>query len=189
MKKFLVILALALCGSAAFAQTVPAPKYSEIKGNYSVKNYVKSDVDPYQVFWIGLGSFAVPGSGQLIMRETKRGWMFLGGSMVIDMAASIAGTNQIMKSVQKVGDSYQVVDQNALKTGHTVIAVAALAQVGLAIWSCIDAVNVAKVKNMYYQDLAGKKHSVSTDLHPSVNYAYTGEGLKAAPGMTFSVQF
>ena len=70
MKRILTILVLAAVCTAASAQTI---SYKELKNVYSPKDYVKSDVDPYQVFWIGLESFAAPGLGQLTMKETKRG--------------------------------------------------------------------------------------------------------------------
>ena len=38
---------------------------------------------------------------------------------------------------------------------------------GLAIWSSIDAARVAKVKNMYYQDLIGGKTPVELSFAPS----------------------
>jgi len=59
---------------------------------------------------------------------------------------------------------------------------------GYEIWNICDAVRVAKVKNMYYQDMTGGR-SFEMDMYPSVQYALTSDGAKPVAGMTLSMRF
>ena len=70
---------------------------------------MKSDVDPYSLFWIGLESLGTPDAN----KDKARNYLAAVGGVMV-------------------------------------------AQLGLSIWSCIDAVKIAKVKNQYYQDTKGK---------------------------------
>ena len=51
-----------------------------------------------------------------------------------------------------------------------------------------DAVRVAKVKNMYEQDLR-KKYTFDVDFHPSVNYIQTADGIQPTAGLTLALKF
>ena len=55
------------------------------------------------------------------------------------------------------------------------------------ICSIVDAVRVAKVKNMYEYDLYKKLYSL--DLHPSVNYILTPTGTQPTAGFTLALNF
>ena len=59
----------------------------------------------------------------------------------------------------------------------------------LAVDICciVDAVRVAKVKNMYEYDLYKKLYSL--DLHPSVNYILTPTGTQPTAGFTLALNF
>ena len=67
MKRFILIVTLALSVTALFGQTVrPGMTYKELKQVYNTKSYQKTSTDPFSPFWLGLTSFAEPGVGQLI---------------------------------------------------------------------------------------------------------------------------
>lgn len=186
MKRTLTILVLAAVCTAAFAQKI---SYNEIKNVYNPKDYVKSDVDPYQVFWIGLESFAAPGVGQLIMRETGRGWMFIGVSSVLGSINGLFVTNLTNLAVQGADGKYTFNDADKDKVIGNLIGVlgVSLAETALCIWSCADAVKIAKVKNQYYQDNAGK-HASAT-LYPSFDLVQSGTGMVPVAGMTLALSF
>ena len=191
MKHIITIIAFAAVCAAASAQIIPqGSSYKELKNVYSASNYVKSDVDPYSLFWIGLESFGVPGSGQLIMKETGRGWAFVGASVVLGSFGQSAAQNLVDLAVKDADGKYTIPDADKDKAKGYLASLCgiAVAQLGLSIWSCIDAVKIAKVKNQYYQDLRGK-HAISTSMHPSVNLAQTGEGVVPVAGMTFAMTF
>ena len=130
MKRIAFILAiLFMTATSISAQVVPGMKYSELKGIYNPRNYVKTDADPYSMLWSGVASFAVPGLGLGVAAGNFCYW----------------------------------------------------------IWNICDARKVAKVKNMYYQDL--QKHAFEFNMYPTVNYAMTSNGMKPVAGMTMSMQF
>ena len=191
MKPIVTFIALAIVSTTAFAQRVPqSASYKELKSVYSPKEYSKSDVDPYSVFWIGLESFAVPGSGQLIMKETGRGWAFLGTNLALATVMNSLGQS-FMDLVEKdaKGD-FEIPEENKDKARGYLAAMGGVlfAQLGVSIWSCIDAVKVAKVKNQYYQETRGK-HAFSATLHPSVDLVQGSSSVTPAPGMTLAFRF
>ena len=186
MKRILTILVLAAVCTAASAQTI---SYKELKNVYSPKDYVKSDVDPYQVFWIGLESFAAPGLGQLTMKETKRGWMFLGSSIVLSGISSHFASNLTDLAVKGPDGKYTFneADKDKVLDNFFGLLGVSLVETGLCIWSCVDAVKIAKVKNQYYQNNTAKQ--VSAKLYPSFDMVPSGTGTKAVTGMTFALTF
>lgn len=186
MKRILAILVLAAVCIAASAQTV---SYKELKNVYNPKDYVKSDVDPYQVFWIGLESFAAPGTGQLIMRETGRGWMFIGASTVLAGVNNHFVTNLTDLAVKGPDGKYTFNDADKDKVLSNFLGLlgVSLVETGLCVWSCVDAVKIAKVKNQYYQDNTAKQ--VSATLYPSFDLVQSGTGTVPVTGMTFAVTF
>lgn len=196
MKKILVLLAaVALTATTLSAQVVPGMKYKDLKDRYNAKYYEKSSIDPYSTFWTGLASFAVPGLGQVIAGETGRGIAVFAG----DAAFSLAGylvANKALDYVQKDANGKPVKDEK----GELIVTdeknfkkyAGALIGVGLGnaiywIWNICDARKVAKVKNMYYQDLGGR--AMELDVYPSVDLAMTADGTKPVAGMTLSLQF
>jgi len=189
MKRLAVILlAVILTGITLHAQVVPGMKYKELKNVYDSSLYVRQATDPYSPFWSGLSSLVIPGLGQMMCGEPGRGWAFLGGAFGIGVmtAASITGLTNLVT----VKDGFVVyADDRAASRWMAAIIILGGAYVGGAIWSVIDAVKVAQVKNMYYQDLT-KKTDVSFNMYPSLNYTYTSAGATtAAPGLTLAVRF
>ena len=145
-------------------------------------------------FWLGLTSFAEPGVGQLIAHEPGRGWAFIGGDFLIGLVGSY-GIRTVYNSIEKDADGNIIkednkivfLDEKVAKKGAYIFAGAALANLVLRIWSCSDAVKIAKVKNMYNQDLMGR-YATAT-MYPSVDFVQTGSGYKPTAGMTFAVRF
>lgn len=197
MKKIISLLVVMVAASSiASAQIAPqGSSYKELKNYYSAKDYVKSDADPYSVFWTGLESLATPGIPHLIMKETGRGWSFIGAAVVIDIFGQSA-VNKLIKQVEyKDGElvkdangSIVFNDEEKAKQAVGMMFGAIVADLALRIWATVDGVKVAKVKNQYFQDLQGKK-AFSANLYPSVNFAQSANGLAAAPGMTFALTF
>lgn len=62
------------------------------------------------------------------------------------------------------------------------------ASLGIEIWSIVDAIRIAKVKNMYEQDLR-KLYSFDIDLYPSLYYIDTAQGIQPAAGFTLALKF
>lgn len=157
-------------------------KYKQLKQIYDFRDFSPAAIDRYSPAWSGVASFFIPGLGQMICNEPGRGLGFLGGSIGCSLVGSIA----LVAGAQ----------ENAYTGELTGIAPAAVITAMLAytgalaidIISIVDGVRVAKVKDMYEQDLK-KLYSVQMDLYPSVNYALTGNGYKPTAGMTLAVRF
>lgn len=147
----------------------PGMKYRHIKKLYDPKMYSRGLVQNYNPGWSGVASYFIPGLGQMVCGEVGRGFAFLGGSVV----------GVTLLSIGSVADA----DAGVI-----------LAFVGLAgyltsnIWSIVDAVQVAKIKNMYEQDLY-RNYSMKMDLYPSVQCVQTPAGFRPAAGMTFALSF
>ncbi len=115
-----------------------------------------------------MGSFFIPGLGQLCCGEAGRGLTHIGINVGLGLIA-------------------QGCYNNYMETGYVLVTIARL---GFGIWSIIDAVQVAKVKNMYETDMMHILYSsISVDMYPSLNYAPMGNSLKIAPGMTLAINF
>ena len=197
MKRIVVLIAaLVFAATALSAQVAPKMKYKELKGTYNSKEYVKSTTDPYSPGWSGFASFVLPGLGQVIAGETGRGIAFFAGDVGFSVATALCAdkfleyvqTDANGKPVKDGNGKYVYTNENAAGTWAMVVVGVSAAAVAYYIWNISDARKVAKVKNMYYQDLAGK-HAVGLDLYPSLDYAMTGTGGRIVPGMTLSLQF
>lgn len=112
----------------------------------------------------------------MICGEVGRGFAYLGGhlgGMVLAPVIISAGTD---------GHGY-------VATGAAIAALAVYAGViALDICAIVDAVRVAKVKNMYYQDL-NKLSAIDVDLYPSVNYVQMGNSIQPTAGFTLAMRF
>lgn len=161
-------------------EIVPYMKYKTLKNIYNYKDYVKSDIGKHSVGGCGWASFFIPGLGQMICGEVGRGFAWLGGYLAAYTAVGVGGVF--------VGSAkYYVSDQ--LNNAGTAIALIGFASMAtLDIWSIVDAVRVAKVKNMYENDLV-KKYTFDVDLYPSVNYIKTASGIQPTAGLTFALKF
>lgn len=178
MKRILIILALALVASVSVNAQI---KYKDLKAQYNYKEYTPQDVDPYRPGWASAISFFVPGSSQLVMGEPLRGLLFFGGNLVINNIAEDSFENLGKLLVQDSEGNYDFSDWNAAKKEMVTLALSGVASLGLAIWSCIDAGRVAKVKNQYYQNL---------HVAPVVSFTpIQGNNLQPTAGLSLSYKF
>ena len=191
----LIVAALALTAASLSAQVVPGMKYRELKDIYNTKEYVKSDIDPYSRGWAGLASFVVPGLGQVICGEAGRGIAIFAGDLALGAAVKLTADkyeSYIQKDasgnyIKDVEGGYVMTDdKEAMKWGGAMICLA-VGNVAYWIWNICDARMVAKVKNMYYQDL--QMRPVEFRAYPSVSSAITSQGIRPVAGLTLSMQF
>ena len=178
MKRILLVLALALVAAVSANAQI---KYKDIKADYNVKAYTAQDIDPYRPGWASALSFFVPGSSQVVMGETVRGLLFLGGNWVLSNIAedSIEELGKLL--VKDSEGNYDFSDWNAAKKQMLLLAASGAAWLGVAIWSSIDASRVAKVKNMYYQNL---------HFAPAISFTpMQGGNLQPTAGIALSYNF
>lgn len=152
---------------------VPGMKYKELKKIYNYKEYVPGLVQNYSPAWAGVASFLIPGLGQMVCGSVGRGFAYLGG---------VVGCYTVMYSGAFMGFA----GESAV--GQILMCAASAGALAIEICSIVDAVRVAKVKNMYENDLR-RKYSFDMKLYPSVGCIRSADGLQPAPGMTLAFRF
>lgn len=190
-KSFITMLVAMLIFLTTSAQQANKIRYSEIKGNYNPKEYVKQATDPYQVGWCEATSFFIPGIGQLLSGETWRGIAFMGGeAILVSMIATAAENVAEVAITNESGFLTGYTDPKVGKRNMAVMLTALGVDLGLSIWSSIDARNVARVKNMYYQDLINGKKPVELSFAPTVSLASDPSGaLLPCAGISMQLKF
>lgn len=187
MKKFLLLVVACLIGATTmYAQSnarssiysrmpsyggeqiiYPGMKYKELKYIYRPADW-NGGYKKYSPGWAGVGSFFIPGLGQICCGEAGRGFAHVGINVGLGLVA-------------------QGCYNNYMDEAYLMLSIVRL---GFNIWSIVDAVKVAKVKNMYETDMMRTFHSsISVDMYPSLNYAPMGNSLNVTPGMTLAISF
>ncbi len=145
---------------------VPGMKYRELKNYYDYRDYTWAAVNRYSPGWCGVASAFIPGLGQMICGEAGRGIAFLAGSI---------GGNALMTGFA-----------NNDQEGAFLFAF--IGTMALDIWAIVDGVRVAKVKNMYNQDLL-KTYATEFKVYPTVNSINVGNNRINTAGVTFAMSF
>lgn len=170
---------------------LPYLKYKDLKTMYNYKEYTESLYDRYSPGWSGFASLVMPGLGQMTCGETGRGFAWLGGTIGCYMIAGI-GSSIAMGSMPHYHEDYsfdEMEENPGASTAGMLIAYAgAIGAMALEIASIVDAVRVAKVKNMYEQDLRNQ-YSFDISLHPSINCVRTSTGFQPTAGITLAMRF
>ena len=129
--------------------------YKELVQKYDFHDYSPSFGDRYSVGWCGVASAFIPGLGQAICNEWGHAAGFFFGNAVL----AGAGSYLVYKSYIDYYPQFEY-DVIGAIVCYTLAA-------GLDIWGIIDAVRVAKVKNLYYQDIRGQ-YSLNVKMYPSI---------------------
>lgn len=192
MKRFFILAVLMLCASAAYAQSnvsdnagdnvkeiVAGMKYKELKSIYSYKDWIDTGGDRYSPGAMSICSFFIPGLGQMLSGEVGRGFGWLGGAVG---SWALIGVGAGLEAAGKINGN-----SGMSMTGSIMSIVAYLGLGAIEVCSIIDASRVAKVKNMYNQDL--KKRNYSLNLYPSVDYMNMANGVQPTAGLTLAMRF
>ena len=188
MKKGIIIAILCAVSFMAQAQDDDAVRYRDIKHYYNHSEYSEQDGDRYVVSIAGVASFLVPGLGQCYCDEWGRGLGILGASAGLAILGT-AETSLMFYGATKTAEHYRMYgttdpSSNLIFGASFAAAVVTIAgATALKIWNIFDAVRVAQVKNMYYQD-AGKQPEVA--LAPVVG---VDPGLQPTVGLGLKVTF
>ena len=140
MKKLILLIFTAV---VLFA-SANAQNYRLDKNEYDYRDWTYEAHDRYNPSVCGVTSFVLPGLGQMIANEPGRGVAFLGaamGSMVIYSIGAVQATTALdVNSGIYDGE------------GVGLMAVGLVSLIVVDIWSIVDAVHVAKVKNLAWRD-------------------------------------
>ena len=146
----------------------PMMKYKEMAKVYDYRLYQKSLYDRYSPVGSGVASLFIPGLGQMICGEWGRGFAYLGGHVGCYMLTGIS----------------------AIAESDTLVLMGIAGLLAIDICAIVDGVRVAKVKNMYMEDLRKSGYyGLDVDLYPSVNYVRTASGVQPTAGMTLALRF
>ena len=179
-------------------------RYRDIAGYYDTKDYVERAGDPYVPAVSGIASFLIPGFGQFIDGEWGRGLGIMAtniGFGVLEWAEVCAlfytaeESTRLYRSYYTDHDSYMYSRYRAANgmvaaaLGAGLLTVAA--QTAFNIWNICDAVKIAKVKNMYYNDTRARNYaSLDMNLSPQIAFAPTAAGnLQPTAGLSLKVSF
>lgn len=154
-------------------------RYRDYKKLYNYRNYTRQFGDPYNPTLSGVASWLIPGLGQGICDEWGRGAAIFGGYVAISLgwAATIVTTA-----------TYNPYNNTYTANPSTLLLTTALLAT-YNIWNIVDAVHVAKIKNMYYQDLHGEHANVRLGITPYITYLNTPETSSPALGLSFGMSF
>ena len=186
MKHF-VIKALALCLFAlsisitAHSQVSGNVRYKDIKDLYDISTYDQSVDDRYQTGWAALASFLVPGLGQGLCDEWGRTLGIWAGNLGF-YALDAVGVGLIYRGTVANEEDYDedaFIPNGWVAGGLATILASVVGQVSFNIWNVVDALKVAKTKNMYYRDVS---------LGPKLSFAPTaGGGMQPTVGAGITV--
>ena len=196
MKKFLfLIAALSLWTWTLSAQIVPGIQYSDLKYIYNEKDYKGNSDDAYSPALAGIGSFFIPGLGQFCCGEKGRGLGLFAGSLAIDGAMFFSGAqlvyyfNRDENGLVKLDEDGQLfTDPKEAERWSTYFGGFMIVGIVYGVICCIDAVKVAKVRNLYLRDLKGIT-STGIELYPSLDIVQGSAGAEAVTGLTLSMKF
>ena len=164
---------------------LPGMKYSKLKKLYDYKDYTETYLDVYNPRVMGAMSYFIPGLGQIACGEVGRGLAWLGGTYFIGLTMMITSLPE--------SEGYPATAEEVSSSSGQDRAVISLAlissYIALHICNIIDAIRVAKVKNMYQNDLFRQMYSYDVDIYPSLNYTKTAAGVKPTAGVTLAFRF
>jgi hypothetical protein len=166
-KTFLFLTIFILLNHFAQAQ------YKIDKLKYDYRDYSHQAGDRYSPTGAGIESFFLPGLGQMIAGEGMRGVVFLTGATGCIVLVGIGMTDMFTESTETSGGGLYL----AGLLGYAVVD----------IWAIIDAVRVAKVKNLAFRDK--KNTSYNFKIEPYLSTEYLNQTGSVPIGLTFKVRF
>lgn len=153
-------------------------KYSEYKHLYDADDYYYDYRDHYSPAGSGISSFIFGGVGQMINGQTLKGIGMLFGTVGLAVTGFC------------VGDRVKNGDKTVLKAnGYSIACWCGAAAID--VWSIIDSVYVAKIKNLYWRDCEKlmASHPCDVKLRPDVSFVQTGQSLAPSAGIALAVRF
>ena len=134
------------------------PKYRIIKDLFDRKTYTQFSSDKYSPGWCGFASFVIPGLGQAIENEWGRALGFFFGNV----ACNLFLYYNTLLGYETREDKFQFGTGAFLVIGLTI-----------NICSVVDAVRIAKVKNLWCNQMLS--HIESINISPTFSYLPTND--------------
>lgn len=160
-------------------------KYKELKHIYHYGDWYSVLGNKHNPALMEVYSWLIPGLGQMISDEVGRGLGWFGGavgcSVFMEVGAGVSAGAEYYNGYDWYYDEGQTI------TGTVLLLAGSLAMLTVDICAIVDACRVAKVRNVYEQDL--KKMNYSFEQHPSVDYIRIANGVQPTAGLTFAMRF
>ncbi len=177
---FSAFIIIACVFSNAHAQT-----YKINKQNYDYQMYIPQPGDPFNPQVAGIASFIAPGYGQMMCGEIGRGFAFMGGFFVVGSITALGVLTSYKEDFDNPNNDKLIINP----LGVAIFLVGLSSWIGLGAWSRKDAIKVAKVNNMYFQDMRGNLSLVKVELNPFVDTNnYLGQ-INASAGLSLKITF
>lgn len=177
--KIIFLLAFASFSLSAFCQDVPNipnyPNYESLRMRYSTKGYVAMPGDRHNVVASGVASAFLPGLGECLNGEWGRGMGKFGIGLVC-----VGGASASMAFLFQDSSTMAII-------GSVGLIIFGSATIALDVWSVIDAVRIAKVKNLYERDC--RKASADVRVLPKFDVLTLGDGARTTAGLSLVVNF
>ena len=148
---------------------VEGMRYREYSKLYDTTDYVPMPGDPYSRGWAGVCSFLIPGLGEGIDGE----WGYAISTLLCNVAMGYGAYIGILNDNAAIYYSM---------LGCRVI---------LNILSVYNAIHIAKVKNMYFQDIKSQRASLDFKVEPFFAYAPVDiiKSLQPTAGLSLKLSF
>ncbi len=156
-------------------------RYRDYKKLYDRHKYIRQFGDPYNPTLSGVASWLVPGLGQGLCDEWGRGLAVFGGYIVGVIGWGV--------TVISYSAPYYYYNYNTMNKSAPGVLIASALLIAYDIWNIVDAVHVAKIKNMYYQDIRGQQTSFNMSLTPCFTYLNTPEANAPVWGLSLNIGF
>ncbi|MDL2228343.1 hypothetical protein LJC25_04405 [Bacteroidales bacterium OttesenSCG-928-K03] len=158
----------------------PNMLYREYKKLYNVNYYTRHYSDAHNPLIIGICSSVVPGLGQMICGELGRGSAYFGGSLGC-FALSYTGFIFMFNGIFSYSTSLY-------NSGIIMLFSGIAGMITIKIFDIVDAVNVAKIKNMYIRDIRNMS-AFNIKLQPYIDCIAIGNNFMLPAGLSLLVSF
>ena len=195
LRLFAILVISLTAAFSAIAQNPSDVRYRDLKEKYNAADYSPEPgiIDRYSPEWAGAASLICPGIGHCSVDEWSRGLGILGASVGLSTLAisEFALTFYLGAKESSYYSDYgkpAPVSWSAITAGACALTVAG--NVALWIWNVYDAIDVAKVRNLYYRDIAAPQANLDVRLEPRLAAVTTCDGgISPALGLGLRVSF
>lgn len=192
MKRTIITMILLLIVAGAYAQKMPmqeengfiptpSMRYKDYKDYYDTNDYKRRYDDKYSVIGLGVASFFIPGLGQAIEGR----WGSAAGFCAANVACNIL-TLSFMERVTYIHGYREEYRYKMSPLSYVTLG----AGVFLNIWSIVDAVQGAKIMNLYVRDMKERDSAVRVSMLPYVTTTPAFDNnQQTVAGMAFRLSF
>lgn len=156
-------------------------RYRDFDDLYNYRKYKPQPDDPYNPTLAGVASFLIPGLGQGLCDEWGRGLAFFAGHALFALCFCNS------EAIGTAFDNFEAGEAS----GRNISTLATGIALWLAydIWNTVDAIHVAKIKNLYYQDLKGRQAYIQMNVSPCLTYVRTPDTNAPVMGLSLNIGF